>query len=98
VLGTTPGDRQKVKGIMAITMPNERDTLVEKLAVAYAFLRYRAPHGGAYPRAAEIHAARQQIVNDPAFAKFGAPSEGECASLLRQHGFEPPVVRRVKKT
>jgi len=83
---------------MAITMPNERDALVEKLAVAYAFLKFRAAHGGGYPKPGEVAAARQEIVSDPAFAKFGAPSEGECASLLRQHGFEPPVVRRVKKT
>ena len=85
---------------MSITMPNERDALIEKLAVAYAFLKFRAHHGGAYPRAAEIHAARQQIVNDPSCAKICAPTESECTVLLRQYGFEPPVVRRVdqKKT
>jgi len=78
----------------------ERETLIDQLAVAYAYLRFRAAHGGGYPRAAEIHAARQQIVADPAYAKLCAPGEGECASLLRQHGFEPPVVRRAnqKKT
>ena len=85
---------------MTIKTPVERDALIDQLAVAYAFLKFRAPHGGAYPRAAEIHAARLQIVNDPACAKIFAPTESECASLLRQYGFEPPVVRRVnqKKT
>ena len=85
---------------MAIKTQCERDTLIDQLAIAYAFLKFRATHGGAYPRAAEIHAARQQIVNDPACAKIFAPTESECAALLRQYGFEPPVVRRVnpKKT
>ena len=85
---------------MAITTQAARDALIEQLAVAHAYLRFRAHHGGEYPRAAEIHAARQQIVNDPAYEKFCAPTATECASLLRQHGFEPPVVRRVnqKKT
>ena len=76
----------------------EREAIVEQLAVAHAFLKYRAPRGGGYPKPNEVKAARQEIVNDPAYEKFGAPSEGECASLLRQYGFEPPVVRRVKKT
>ena len=83
---------------MSIKTQCERDALIDQLAIAYAFLKFRATHGGAYPRAAEIHAARQQIVNDPACAKIFAPTESECAALLRQHGFEPPVVRRVKKT
>ena len=83
---------------MAIRTQHEREALTEQLVIATAFLRFRAPHGGGYPRPAELKAARQEIVSDPAFAKFGAPSEGECASLLRQYGFEPPVVRRVKKT
>jgi len=83
---------------MAIMLQVERDVIVEKLAIASAYLRFRAAHGGGYPRAAEIHAARQQIVSDPAFAKFGAPTETECAALLKAHGFVPPVVRRVKKT
>ena len=85
---------------MAIKTQFERDALIEQLAVAYAFLKFRAPHGGAYPRPAEIHAARQEIVNDPAYAKLLAPSEVECTGLLRQHGFTPPAVRRVdpKKT
>ena len=81
-----------------IKTPVERDTLIDQLAIAYAYLRFRAHHGGEYPRAAEIHAARQQIVNDPACAKIFAPTSTECTSLLRQYGFEPPVVRRVKKT
>jgi hypothetical protein len=74
--------------------------LTDQLAVAAAFLRFRAPHGVAYPRPGEVEAARQQIVNDPAYAKLCAPTETECAGLLRQHGFTPPVVRRVnpKKT
>jgi hypothetical protein len=75
----------------------ERDTLVEQLAIAYAFLKYRAHHGGGYPKPGEVAAARQQIVNDPACAKIFAPTESECAALLRQHGFTPPVVRRIKK-
>jgi hypothetical protein len=83
---------------MAIKTQAEREALIEQLAVAHAYLRFRAHHGGEYPRAAEIHAARQQIVNDPACAKIFAPTESECAALLRQYGFEPPVVRRVKKT
>ncbi len=83
---------------MAIMLQTERETLIERLVIAAAFLRYRAPHGGGYPRPGELKAARLEIATDPAFAKFGAPSEGECASLLRQYGFEPPVVRRVKKT
>ena len=95
--GATPAESE---GHMSITMPNERDALVEKLAVAAAFLKFRAPHGGAYPRPAEIHAARLEIVNDPAYAKLCAPTETECAGLLRAHGFTPPVVRRInqKKT
>ncbi|MDD3886861.1 MAG: hypothetical protein PHI35_08310 [Victivallaceae bacterium] len=78
----------------------ERDTLIDQLAVAAAYLRFRAPLGGGYPKPAEVAAARQQIVNDPACAKIFAPTENECASLLRAHGFTPPVVRRVdqKKT
>ena len=84
---------------MSIKTPVERDALIDQLAVAHAYLRFRAHHGGEYPRAAEIHAARQQIVNnDPACAKIFAPTESECAALLRQYGFTPPVVRRVKKT
>ena len=85
---------------MSIKTQCERDALIDQLAIAYAFLKFRATHGGAYPRAAEIHAARQQIVNDPACAKIFAPTESECAALLRQHGFTPPVVRKVnqKKT
>ena len=98
-LGDNAGaTRQKVKEIMAIMLQSERDELLEKLAVALAFLRFRAPHGGGYPRAGELKSARQEIVSDPAFAKFGAPSEGECASLLRQYGFTPPVVRRINQT
>ena len=78
----------------------EREALTDQLAIAFAYLRFRAPLGGGYPKPAEVAAARQQIVNDTACAKIFAPSEGECASLLRQHGFTPPVVRRVnpKKT
>jgi ribonuclease HII len=85
---------------MSIMLKVERDALIEKLAIATAFLKFRAAHGGGYPKPGEVAAARQEIVSDPAFAKFGAPSETECASLLRQYGFEPPVVRRVnqKKT
>jgi len=78
----------------------ERATLIDQLAVAYAFLWFRAAHGGGYPRVSEVKTARQKIVNDPACAKIFAPTETECAVLLRQYGFEPPVVRRVnqKKT
>ena len=78
----------------------ERDALIEQLAVAHAYLRYRAPHGGGYPRPAELKAARQEITTDPACAKIFAPGEGECAALLRQHGFTPPVVSKAnqKKT
>ena len=80
-----------------IKTPVERDELVGKLAIAHAYLRFRAQHGGGYPRAGEVKAARQEIVSDPAFEKLCAPSESECASLLRQHGFTPPVVRRVNQ-
>lgn len=85
---------------MAIMLQTERETLIERLVIAAAFLRYRAPHGGGYPRPAELMVARREIVSDPACAKLYAPNEAECASLLRQHGFTPPVVRRVnqKKT
>ena len=78
----------------------ERATLTEQLAIAAAFLRYRAPHGGGYPRPAEVKAARQEIVSDPAYEKICAPTESECTVLLKAHGFTPPVVRRVnqKKT
>ena len=88
------------KGIMAIMLQSEREALIEKLAIATAYLRFRAPHGGGYPRPAEVKAAQKEIVADPACAKLLAPSEDECARLLRQHGFTPPVVRRVnqKKT
>ena len=92
--------RQKVKGNMAIKTQSERDALIEQLAVAYAFLWFRAAHGGGYPRVSEVKTARQKIASDPAYEKFCAPTSTECASLLRQHGFTPPVVRRVdqKKT
>lgn len=83
---------------MAIMRQCERDELVGKLAVAHAYLRFRAPHGGGYPKPGEVAAARQEITSDPAFAKLCEPGEGECAALLRQYGFTPPVVRRVKKT
>ena len=85
---------------MAIMLQTEREALTEKLAIAYAFLKFRAPRGGGYPRLNETKAARQEIANDPAFAKLCEPGEGECAGLLRQHGFTPPVVRRAnqKKT
>lgn len=83
---------------MAIMLQTERETLIERLVIAAAFLRYRAPHGGGYPKPGELAAARQEIVSDPACAKLCAPSESECTALLRQYGFEPPVVRRVKKT
>ncbi len=85
---------------MAIMLQCERETLTEKLAIAHAYLRFRAPHGGGYPKPGEVKAARMEIVNDPAYEKLCAPGEGECAALLRQHGFTPPVVRRAnqKKT
>lgn len=85
---------------MAITTQPERDELLEKLVIATAFLRYRAPHGGGFPRPGELKAARQEIVSDPAFAKLCSPSEGECTALLKAHGFTPPVVRKAnqKKT
>ena len=85
---------------MAIMLQVERETLVEQLAVAHAYLRYRAHHGGGYPKPNEVKAARQEIVSDPAYEKLLAPSEGECTALLRQHGFTPPEVRRAnqKKT
>ena len=76
----------------------ERDTLIDQLAIAYAFLKFRAAHGGGYPKPGEVAAARQEIVSDPACAKLCAPTVAECTVLLRQYGFEPPVVRRVKKT
>jgi hypothetical protein len=85
---------------MSIMLQVERETLTEKLAIAFAYLKFRAPRGGGYPKPGELEAARLQIVSDPAYEKLLAPSEGECAGLLRQHGFEPPVVRRAnqKKT
>ncbi|MGI6391971.1 MAG: hypothetical protein ACOX7Q_17580 [Kiritimatiellia bacterium] len=83
---------------MAIMLQSERATLIEQLAIAHAFLKYRAHHGGGYPKPNEVKAARQEIVSDPAYAKFCAPTESECTVLLRQYGFTPPVVRRVKKT
>ena len=85
---------------MSIMLKVERDALIEKLAIATAFLKFRAAHGGGYPKPGEVAAARQEIVSDPAFEKFCAPTATECASLLRQHGFTPPAVRRVdpKKT
>ena len=85
---------------MAIMLQCERDVLVEQLAIAYAYLRFRAHRDRGYPRLNEVKAARQEIVSDAAYEKLCAPSEGECAALLRQHGFEPPVVRRAnqKKT
>ena len=78
----------------------ERVALADQLAIAYAFLKFRAAHGGGYPKPGEVAAARQEMVNDPAFAKLCEPGEGECAALLRQHGFTPPAVRKVnqKKT
>ena len=84
---------------MAIMRQSEREALTDQLAVATAFLRFRAPHGG-YPRPGELEAARRQIVSDPAYATLCAPTETECAVLLKTHGFTPPVVRRVnqKKT
>ncbi len=81
-----------------IKTQSERDTLIDQLAIAYAFLKFRAPRGGGYPRLNEVKAARQEIASDPAYEKVCAPTESECAALLRQHGFTPPVVRRVKKT
>jgi len=74
----------------------ERDTLVEQLAVAHAFLRFRAPRGGGFPKPNELAAARSEIVSDPAYEKICAPTATECTVLLRQYGFEPPVVRRVE--
>ena len=79
-----------------ITTEVERDTVIDQLAVAHAFLRFRAPRGGGYPRSNEVKAARQEIVNDPAYEKICAPTETECTVLLRRYGFEPPVVRRVE--
>jgi hypothetical protein len=79
-----------------IKTPVERDTVIDQLAVAYAFLRFRAPRGGGYPRSNEVKAARQEIVSDPAYEKICAPTATECTVLLRQYGFEPPVVRRVE--
>ena len=78
----------------------ERLALADQLAIAYAFLKFRAAHGGGYPRPAEVKAALKEVVADPAFAKLCEPGEGECAALLRQHGFTPPAVRKVnqKKT
>ena len=76
----------------------ERDTLIDQLAIAYAFLKFRAPRGGGYPRLNEVKAARQEIVSDPAYEKICAPTESECTVLLKAHGFTPPAVRRVKKT
>jgi hypothetical protein len=92
--GATPAER---KENMAIMLQSERATLIEKLAVATAFLKFRAPRGGGYPKPGEVAAARQEITSDPAFAKLCEPGEGECAALLRQYGFEPPVVRRVNQ-
>lgn len=83
---------------MAIKTQAERDTLIDQLAIAYAFLKFRAPRGGGYPRLNEMKAAQREIASDPAYEKLCAPTESECAALLRQHGFTPPVVRRVKKT
>lgn len=74
----------------------ERATVIEQLAIAHAFLKYRAPRGGGYPKPNEVKAARQEIVNDPACEKICAPTATECTVLLRQYGFEPPVVRRVE--
>jgi len=79
-----------------ITTEVERDTVIDQLAVAHAFLRFRVPRGGGYPKPNEVAAARQEIVNDPACAKLLAPTETECTVLLRRYGFEPPVVRRVE--
>ena len=74
----------------------EREAIVEQLAVAHAYLQYRAPRGGGYPKPNEVKAARQEIVNDPAYEKICAPTATECTVLLRQYGFTPPVVRRVE--
>ena len=74
----------------------EREAIVEQLAVAHAFLKFRAPRGGGYPKPNEVKAARQEIVSDPAYEKICAPTETECTVLLRQYGFTPPVVRRVE--
>ena len=85
---------------MAIKTQCEREALIEQLAIAHAFLKYRAPRGGGFPRSNEVKAARQEIVNDPAYEKICAPTATECTALPRQHGFEPPAVRRAnqKKT
>ena len=95
--GATPAESGKT---MSIRTQCERETLTDQLAIAYAFMKFRAAHGGGYPKPGEVAAARQEIVSDPACAKIFAPTESECASLLRQYGFEPPVVRKVnqKKT
>ena len=74
----------------------EREAIVEQLAVAHAFLKFRAPRGGGYPKPNEVKAARQEIVSDPAYEKICAPTATECTVLLRQYGFTPPVVRRVE--
>ncbi len=81
-----------------IKTPVEREALTDQLAIAFAYLRFRAPRGGGYPRLNEVKAARQEIVSDPAYEKICAPTESECTALLRQYGFTPPAVRRVKKT
>jgi hypothetical protein len=97
---TTPGRPGRKEGLMSIMLQVERETLTEKLAVAHAFLKFRAPRGGGYPRLNEVKAARQEIVSDPAYEKIGAPTESECTVLLKAHGFTPPEVRRAnqKKT
>lgn len=82
---------------MAIKTQAERDTLTEQLAVALAFMKFRAPRGGGYPRLNEVKAAKQEIVSDAAYEKICAPTESECTVLLKAHGFTPPVARRVKK-
>jgi len=82
---------------MSIKTQCERDTLIDQLAIAYAFLKFRAPRGGGYPRLNEVKAARQEIVSDPAYEKICAPTESECTVLLKAHGFTPPVVRRVNQ-
>ena len=82
---------------MSIMLQCEREALTDQLAIAYAFLKFRAPRGGGYPKPNEVAAARQEIVNDPACAKLLAPTATECTALLRQYGFEPPVVRRVNQ-
>lgn len=92
--GATPAERKE--NMATIKTSCERDTLVEQLAVAYAYLRFRAPRGGGYPRLNEVKAARMEIVNDPACEKLCAPTATECTALLRQYGFEPPVARRVE--